>query len=553
MSEIAQAREYADGEVVPGTPYRVVRMIGAGGMGCVYEVEHVELLRRFVLKSLLKSLASREDLIARMRNEWRALGRLSHENIVDVVNAGMSSTGAPFYVMELLVGETLSQRMRRHSRLPYEEAARIAREILLGLSAAHRIDVVHRDIKPANIFVTEEETVKVLDFGIAKVRDDSTTQTTAHGLAIGTPRYMSPEQVSGAMTTARSDLYAVGLLLFEMIAGSGPFDDARGQTEQMLSHVSRQAPLLSERAEIPAELDALVARALAKLPADRPSSATEMAELLAPFAGPRRRGAWASVVALPPMPTRGPAEGESRPPIPTPELDSDEKTIEQPVAIPNQALPSSPQGTPKEPSSVEVEALTIFDKSTPHMRTELLSALFSDEAALRDAETRTSPRALGADALAMMTPPPVHTLTPADPAKAMAPGKRKLVRAGAVLALAGLGAVGLLFSHAAGGSFRAAESAEPLHAEPSPAAELLAPPALTLIRAVAREMPSVMEAASDAAPMDEVETALPAAVESSPVLAPSAESTSAPREPRPSRPPRKKPSAGKPALPGSGL
>src|SRR5690606_41793129 len=99
-----QPRGYADGECGPGAPSRVIRLVGAGGMGCVYGVEHVEPLRRFALKSLLKTLAGRDDLIARMRNEWRALGRLSHENIVEVVNAGMSQ-GAPYYVMELLVGE----------------------------------------------------------------------------------------------------------------------------------------------------------------------------------------------------------------------------------------------------------------------------------------------------------------------------------------------------------------------------------------------------------------------------------------------------------------
>src|SRR4051812_16221719 len=185
MADENWTREYQDGETVPGTPYRVISLMGTGGMGSVYIVEHVELGRRYVLKSLLRTLASRHDLIARMRNEWRALGKLHHPNIVDVINAGATPSGVPFYVMELLNGETVRDRLARTGRFPAPEAVRVAQATLLGLAAAHAIGVVHRDIKPANVFLTRDGGVKVLDFGIAQVLVDGAPKITAQGLAIG--------------------------------------------------------------------------------------------------------------------------------------------------------------------------------------------------------------------------------------------------------------------------------------------------------------------------------------------------------------------------------
>src|SRR5262249_50767594 len=144
-------REFSDGELVPGTRYRVVSLIGAGGMGSVYEVEHVELGKRFVLKALLRSLTNRDDLVHRLRNEWRALGKLEHPNIGGVTDAGVTTTGLPYFVMERLQGETLGSRLRRDRRVPMPEALSIAADILEGLSAAHRIGIVHRDVKPPNV------------------------------------------------------------------------------------------------------------------------------------------------------------------------------------------------------------------------------------------------------------------------------------------------------------------------------------------------------------------------------------------------------------------
>jgi len=275
---VSDFREFQDGEVVPGTRYHVQRLIGSGGMGRVYEVEHVELGKRFVLKSLQRELSRREDLVARLRNEWRALARLEHPNIVNVTDAGTSANGVPFYVMERLEGETLAALIHRQRRLPPQQALSIAAGLLEGLHAAHQIGVVHRDVKPPNVFLTAGA-VKILDFGIAKIKDAKDV-ITARGIAVGTPRYMSPEQAQGTAVDARSDIYATGLILFEMVSGVGPFDDVKDHNQVLLAHLGRKAPLLSSISVVAPELDALVAGMLAKDPRERPASARLVAETL---------------------------------------------------------------------------------------------------------------------------------------------------------------------------------------------------------------------------------------------------------------------------------
>ncbi len=272
-------KEFDIGEAIVGTPYRVVGLIGQGGMGSVYEVEHRELGKRFVLKALLSELVTRNDLVQRLRNEWRALGKLEHPNIVSVTDAGVTEAGVPFYVMERLYGITLGERLRNSGALPMEEACSIAAEILEGLSAAHAIGVVHRDVKPPNIFLTKAGTAKILDFGIAKVLGGNAS-ITARGYAIGTPRYMSPEQASGGAVDARADLYAVGLLLFEMLVGASPFEGCDSK-EVFMAHILKPAPMLAECVPgVPSELNHLVARLLQKKPEDRPNSARGVAGAL---------------------------------------------------------------------------------------------------------------------------------------------------------------------------------------------------------------------------------------------------------------------------------
>lgn len=282
-SNVTEFREFQDGELIAGTRYRVLRLIGVGGMGSVYEVEHVELGKRFVLKALLRELARREDLAQRLRNEWRALARLQHANIVNVTDAGTSGGGVPFYVMERLDGDTLAARLKQKRRLHVLEAISVVTGVLEALSAAHDIGIIHRDVKPANIFLVSGGGVKLLDFGIAKIAD-ATSVVTARGLAVGTPRYMSPEQARGERVDGRSDLYASGLILFEMIAGVGPFDDARDANELLLAHLAREAPPLSSLVMgVSPELEQILASMLAKDCRARPVHARLVAQQLRDF------------------------------------------------------------------------------------------------------------------------------------------------------------------------------------------------------------------------------------------------------------------------------
>jgi len=283
-SNLTEFREFQDDEVIAGTRYRVLRLVGVGGMGSVYEVEHTELGKRFVLKSLLRELSRRDDLVQRLRNEWRALARLDHENIVNVTDAGTSDSGVPFYVMERLDGDTLAGLLRRKRRLHVLEAVNVAASVLSALSAAHDIGIIHRDVKPANVFIVSGGGVKLLDFGIAKIADANGV-VTARGLAVGTPRYMSPEQARGESVDGRSDVYASALMLFEMIAGVGPFDDARDANELLLAHLAREAPPLSAFVSgVSPELERILADMLAKDCRQRPAHARVAAERLRSFA-----------------------------------------------------------------------------------------------------------------------------------------------------------------------------------------------------------------------------------------------------------------------------
>src|SRR6185369_9369544 len=227
-------------------------------------------------------------LVQRLRNEWRALARLQHANIVNVTDAGTSGNGVPFYVMERLEGATLAAVLRQKRRLHVLEAVHVAACVLEALSAAHDIGIIHRDVKPANVFIVSGGGVKLLDFGIAKIAD-ATGVVTARGLAVGTPRYMSPEQARGERVDGRSDIYASALILYEMLAGVGPFDDVREANDLLLAHLAREAPPLSSfLSGVSPELERIVSSMLAKDCRKRPAHAREAAEKLRDFAERQR-------------------------------------------------------------------------------------------------------------------------------------------------------------------------------------------------------------------------------------------------------------------------
>ncbi len=266
-----------------GTPYLVVRRVGRGGMGEVYEVEHAELGRRVALKVLHREHHDRPDLAARLREEARLLGRLRHPNLVEVFDLGVTADGRPWFAMPLLHGRDLREEVLRAGPLAAEAAVALVAQALDGLSVAHAAGLVHRDVKLENLFLDEDGTLKVLDFGVAKALRAGAAGYTDPGASPGTPRTMAPEQCVCGPVDARTDLYAVGLVLYELVTGRGPFDDLHGDAHALrYAHCTRRPapPSTMAAGPVPPALDAFIARALAKSPAERFQTAAEMAAAL---------------------------------------------------------------------------------------------------------------------------------------------------------------------------------------------------------------------------------------------------------------------------------
>lgn len=287
----ASGASLPEGEPLLGTPYVVVRAIGQGGMGEVYEVEHALLGRRCVLKVLHRDHRGRDDLAARMRREARVLAQLEHPSLVDVFDLGVTDDGRPFFAMELLRGRDLREELRQRGPLPVPVALDVIAQALDGLAAAHAAGVVHRDVKLANLFLCDDGAVKLLDFGVAKVPHSDPGPRSHRGVSVGTPRTMAPEQCSFLEVDARTDIYAAGLALYELVAGRGPFDDLLGNAHALrFAHCGRTPPPPSTFAPspLPPAVEAAILRAIAKAPADRFPSASAMAKELRALSGERR-------------------------------------------------------------------------------------------------------------------------------------------------------------------------------------------------------------------------------------------------------------------------
>jgi serine/threonine protein kinase len=258
--------------------FRVECEIGRGGMGTVYRATHLGLDRPVAVKVLKKEIAQDPEVAERFMREARTMARLRHSRAAMIFDAGKLPDGRPFIVMEHVEGSTLAEALARDGRFAPERAVRVAAEICDVLAEAHRLGIVHRDLKPSNIMLNERG-VCVLDFGIAKVLASADTTkthaTTESGLIIGTPRYMSPEQCTGQPVGPASDLYSVGVLLYEMLAGTPPFTDQLQSAVLVKQATTPPPPLLARRADVPRRLALAVHALLSKSTADRPKSARE--------------------------------------------------------------------------------------------------------------------------------------------------------------------------------------------------------------------------------------------------------------------------------------
>ncbi|HEX4423444.1 MAG TPA: serine/threonine-protein kinase, partial [Kofleriaceae bacterium] len=273
--------------MVPGTQvgaYRLLQQIGEGGMGTVWLAEHTMLGRRAAIKLLHPMFTVRQDIVTRFFNEARAATAISDPGIVQIFDFGQHVDGTAYIAMEMLEGEPLDKRLSRLGRFGVNDAMRIMRQVASTLGVAHARGIVHRDLKPENIYLVRDpevaggERAKVLDFGIAKLTGDVQSKTNTSAV-MGTPAYMSPEQCRGAgRVDQRADVYSLGCVLYALCTGAPPFDTDEGAGEIIAMHLREQPrPPSARAAGIPRELDALILRCLAKDPAQRFTSGTELA------------------------------------------------------------------------------------------------------------------------------------------------------------------------------------------------------------------------------------------------------------------------------------
>jgi eukaryotic-like serine/threonine-protein kinase len=282
--------------LLEATPYRLVKELGRGAVGCVYEIEHEFLGRRLALK-ILHSSAGHVSSAERMRVEAQVLGRIRHPGVVEVIDFWVAPDGRPCIVMELLEGRTLAQRLDETPQLPVAEVIALGAQTLSALKMAHSLGIVHRDLKPENLFLhvppgaTSRTLLKILDFGLVRVLPTAVLSTgglsamrTKTGSLVGSPRYMSPEALDGQRVDARADLYSLGVILYVALTGAGPFDESEAPP----------LPPSTLRADgSVTALDAAILRSIAPRIEDRFASAEEFLEQLVPLCAnnaPRKPG-----------------------------------------------------------------------------------------------------------------------------------------------------------------------------------------------------------------------------------------------------------------------
>jgi serine/threonine-protein kinase len=270
------------GELIDGR-YQLLRQVANGGMAAIYEAIDTRLDRKVAVKIMHSHLAQDDAYVSRFIREAKAAAALSHPNIVAVQDQGWNQNGVPavFLVMELIEGHTLREYLNERGRFEIKDAINYLTPILSALSAAHGLGIVHRDVKPENIMISNEGRVKVADFGLARGEIIGSTMTAESSVILGSVSYLSPEQVQRGIADSRSDVYAAGIVAYEMLIGDKPFT-ADSPIQIAYMHVNEEVPRLrSKRKEIPKALDDLIARATSKNPDERPRTASEFLDELA--------------------------------------------------------------------------------------------------------------------------------------------------------------------------------------------------------------------------------------------------------------------------------
>ena len=280
------------GQILDGR-YRMIRKVGEGGMSFVYLAQDVATQERFAIKVLSPSLSEDANAMARLRRE-AALGmRLSHTNVCHIMRLGETEDGLVYVVMPFVEGELLADRTNRLGQIPLEETSRFVRDMCEGLQLAHQLKIVHRDLKPENVMICRRpdgaEYAVVMDFGLAKERkaEGELQKLTATGIILGTPEFMSPEQLRGKTLDARTDIYSLSLMVYEMLTGKLPFQ-GRTQQEMMIARLrSDPIPLRRMRADLnlPEAVERVLTKAMQRSPEDRYQSTLEFADAFAIAAG----------------------------------------------------------------------------------------------------------------------------------------------------------------------------------------------------------------------------------------------------------------------------
>jgi eukaryotic-like serine/threonine-protein kinase len=286
MAETGNSRASSGADPLLGRTigsYKIQEQLGRGGMGSVYKAEHQLIGKKVAIKVLLKEFATNELLVQRFFNEARAVNKIGHDNIVDISDYGKTDDGWIYYVMELLEGRELTKLIKELTQVPLPRAIHIIRQCALALDACHKQGIIHRDLKPDNIFLIthggREDFVKILDFGVAKLANEETGYT-RQGAVLGTPHYMSPEQAEGRPVDQRTDVYALGIIMYRLLTGRVPFPGTTFSAVIVKVLTEPARPPRALQPSLPPAMDEVILKSIAKDPGQRYNSSLEFLEAL---------------------------------------------------------------------------------------------------------------------------------------------------------------------------------------------------------------------------------------------------------------------------------